>query len=199
MAFYKYKLYIKMSFTIYILELENDKFYVGKTNRPDVRLNEHFLGQGSAWTAKYPPKKILELYPNSDRFAEDMHTKRYMAKYGIDSTRGGCYSQIELSKDIKDHLRREINAALDRCYRCERQGHYGDSCTETRNCRQEILSDDYVCTACHKIFFVYQDAIIHVKLCKHALKERFCSRCGYQTHNRVNCHAIKDIKGDIIL
>ena len=31
---------------IYILKLNNNKFYVGKTNNPDLRLNQHYNGNG---------------------------------------------------------------------------------------------------------------------------------------------------------
>ena len=30
--------------TIYVLELENKKYYVGKTNNPEVRFEQHDLG-----------------------------------------------------------------------------------------------------------------------------------------------------------
>jgi len=35
---------------IYILELENKKYYVGKTTNPDFRLEKHFNNSGSQWT-----------------------------------------------------------------------------------------------------------------------------------------------------
>ena len=35
---------------IYILELENNKYYVGKTTNPNFRLEQHFNNSGSHWT-----------------------------------------------------------------------------------------------------------------------------------------------------
>lgn len=35
---------------IYVLKLENDKYYVGKTNNPDLRITNHFDANGSQWT-----------------------------------------------------------------------------------------------------------------------------------------------------
>jgi predicted GIY-YIG superfamily endonuclease len=35
---------------IYLLELENNKYYVGKTSKPDFRLEQHFNSSGSQWT-----------------------------------------------------------------------------------------------------------------------------------------------------
>ena len=46
---------------IYILKLEFDKYYVGKTNNPYFRLNNHFNSFGSIWTKKYKPIKVLKL------------------------------------------------------------------------------------------------------------------------------------------
>ena len=62
---------------IYILELENKKYYVGKTTNPDFRLEQHFNNSGSQWTKKYKPIKILELKSNCDDYDEDKYTKMY--------------------------------------------------------------------------------------------------------------------------
>ncbi len=35
---------------IYILKLENNKYYVGKTTNPEFRVNSHFKNEGSSWT-----------------------------------------------------------------------------------------------------------------------------------------------------
>ena len=34
---------------IYILQLENNKYYIGKTENPDFRLKSHFNSNGSVW------------------------------------------------------------------------------------------------------------------------------------------------------
>ena len=49
---------------IYILKLQAGKYYVGKTTNPSFRLDKHFNGDGSAWTKKYAPIKLLELIPD---------------------------------------------------------------------------------------------------------------------------------------
>lgn len=51
---------------IYILLLENNKYYVGKTNNPLFRLESHFYSKGSTWTKKYKPLKLLELRKGDD-------------------------------------------------------------------------------------------------------------------------------------
>ena len=39
------------------LQLENNKYYVGKTTNLDFRIEQHFNSSGSQWTKKYKPKK----------------------------------------------------------------------------------------------------------------------------------------------
>ena len=60
---------------IYILQLEKGKYYVGKTNNPQFRLESHFNSNGSEWTKMYKPKKVLEIKPNCDDYDEDKYTK----------------------------------------------------------------------------------------------------------------------------
>jgi predicted GIY-YIG superfamily endonuclease len=115
-------------YTIYILELADNKYYVGKTKDLDKRYQQHLSGVGSKWTEKHLPIRILTSYPNRDSFDEDAYTKRYMAKYGIDNVRGGSYCQVYLSKEIKSVLAKEINSAQDCCYKCGEQGHYAKDC-----------------------------------------------------------------------
>ena len=62
---------------IYILKLKNNKYYIGKTNNPQFRLTQHFDSNGSAWTKKYKPIKIIKIIPNCDNFDEDKYTKIY--------------------------------------------------------------------------------------------------------------------------
>ena len=37
---------------IYILKLRNNKYYIGKTQNPTFRLEDHFENNGSSWTKK---------------------------------------------------------------------------------------------------------------------------------------------------
>ena len=53
---------------IYVLELENNKYYIGKTNSLELRLDSHFNGRGCKWTTKYKPIKLIELIYDCDDF-----------------------------------------------------------------------------------------------------------------------------------
>lgn len=120
---------------IYVLKLEEDCFYVGKTNNLDARLETHKLGNGSAWTYKH---NVIELHktfkPPSDvdaDFYEDMIVKMYMRKYGIQKVRGGSYSQLYLSQEKIRLITQEIYGATDKCFRCGGD-HFVKDCLETK-------------------------------------------------------------------
>ena len=71
--------------TIYVLKLQGNKYYVGKTTNPTYRLDDHFSEGGSAWTKKYKPISIHELKPDRSDTDEQIVTQEYMQKYGIDN------------------------------------------------------------------------------------------------------------------
>ncbi len=89
---------------IYVLKCQQNKYYVGKTNNPNVRLESHGTTEGSAWTKKYKPIKVMELIKNCDDYDEDKYTKMYMDKYGIENVRGGSFVSIKLDDSTITHF-----------------------------------------------------------------------------------------------
>jgi predicted GIY-YIG superfamily endonuclease len=112
-----------MSYIIYALQLQEGKFYVGKTHINwgiEITFDEHVKGYGCEWIRKYKPLSIIEKYEHDSEFEEDILTKKYMMKYGIQNVRGGSYTKIELEswqinclehefKNISGHLENECN------------------------------------------------------------------------------------------
>lgn len=84
---------------IYSLELQNGKYYVGKTTNPDYELEDHFMCFSPEWTKKYKPIRIINFYPDCTDKDLDKYTILYMEKYGIDNVRGGSFSSLELSEE----------------------------------------------------------------------------------------------------
>ena len=118
---------------IYVLELEDDKFYVGKTTCIESRLETHKKGNGCPWTRDYPPIKICEEYEIQDNgFEEDCKVKELMKKYGVENVRGGSYSSTKLSTSTVKLLTREIRHASDQCFTCGSRGHFAANCPKKK-------------------------------------------------------------------
>lgn len=114
---------------IYALALENNKYYIGKTNNINNRLNQHqYSHLGSEWTKLHNVKELIESYPLETNLDEDILTKKYMMKYGIENVRGGSYCQIELFDWQIMALENEFSSAYDLCYTCGSKYHFANNC-----------------------------------------------------------------------
>lgn len=118
-----------MSTTIYALLLVSNKYYIGKTKKDvTARFSEHYEGYGSAWTKLYQPLSIIEHYTSENQFEEDVLTKKYMIKYGIDNVRGGSYTNVILEDWQIKSLNNELKGVTDKCYKCGMHGHFASMC-----------------------------------------------------------------------
>lgn len=137
---------------IYILKCEQNKYYVGKTTEPHNRLKSHYCGNGSAWTKKFKPICTLEVIPNCNAFDEDKYTKMYMDKYGIENVRGGTYCQIHLDEILIAFIKKELNAANDKCYKCGSKGHFGRFCSYGSNHTNDVKNTNINTNTNKKIY-----------------------------------------------
>ncbi len=118
-----------MKTTIYTLELENNKYYVGRSSVPKKRILKHFQEEGSEYTKLYKPIKVLSQI-NGDAFDEEKYTLIAMEKYGIDNVRGGSYCSVKLSHYDKDKALQTIRSIGDKCYKCGKKGHFAKKCNK---------------------------------------------------------------------
>lgn len=98
--------------TIYILELEDNKYYVGKTDNIVQCWKDHILGNNSYWTSQHKPISIIKVIEDCGDDV-DKYVKEYMVMYGIDNVRGGSYNQYKLSDNIVSDLEKELKTSND--------------------------------------------------------------------------------------
>jgi len=193
---------------IYVLKLEKGKYYVGKTNNPRFRLENHFNSNGSQWTKKYKPLKIIEIKPDCDDYDEDKITRQYMDKYGIENVRGGSFVSINLEQSVIDTLKQMDNGTNNKCFNCGKEGHFA------RNCRNYGLEEDseeeeeeeddeivFECGYCEQEFTSERQCIKHTQGCNpygYKKEAKGCFRCGRNGHYTSQCYASTHVKGYIL-
>ena len=116
----------------YILELTDDKYYVGESNNIERRIWAHENGNGSAWTKKYNVIKSIEPEYNSENNLNELiQTLTIMRENGIDNVRGSLftnpYSLSPYDKVMAAQLYCELHGL---CRKCGGKGHFITQCKE---------------------------------------------------------------------
>ena len=91
------------NYSLYVLKLEEDKWYVGVTaNSPEYRFEQHRSGfAGANWTKLHKPLEIFDqkelgrmTYEDAEKY-ENKVVRLYIKKYGLNNVRGGDLCSTE--------------------------------------------------------------------------------------------------------
>ncbi len=90
---------------IYVLKLENDKYYVGQTVNVEERIENHIKGKlSSEWTKINKPIEIIEIIETRFKnlseamFLENSITIEFMKKFGWKNVRGGDFCKLNVEQ-----------------------------------------------------------------------------------------------------
>ena len=126
---------------VYILDLEDGKFYVGSTAKKlEHRLREHLEGKGlgADFTKAHKPlahtiksKHFHYFLCDSNKAEKEELTKTLELMYekGIDNVRGGPYCEMNLSDATKNAIQPLIDHLNRLCFNCHKPGHLRKNCS----------------------------------------------------------------------
>lgn len=172
--------------SLYVLQLEDNKWYVGKTTDIAVRFKQHASGKGSVWTKSYKPVKLVETRRLKDQYDENNTTKEYMKKYGIDNVRGGSYTQVVLPEDVEKVLKLELRGDSDTCFKCNLKGHFAGKCPNTTRSitflgwdkPKQDEEEEWECEYCERAFTTKFGCRVHQRTCKPKQEEAILYECA---------------------
>ena len=124
--------------TIYILALEENKYYVGKWKPANVamRIQQHFDGNGAKWTKKFRPKRVCSIHHNRDDREETRLTIEMMKIHGIPNVRGGSLSRVRLTKKDREYAKWKCGLTTKRPPATDRFARPGEASKKRRRKRR---------------------------------------------------------------
>ena len=112
---------------VYVLELANGRYYIGKSNDIDRRISQHLLN-GKDVQRRLAPETMGS--PDWEAW-ERNETLHWMHHKGIKNVRGWLYTEPVFSEDLERHAFGQLCERYDLCRKCGRKGHFISQCCES--------------------------------------------------------------------
>ena len=178
---------------LYVLELEDGFFYVGKTYFPTVRKSVHLTVGGCEWTKLHKPKRVMFEIEGDSEESENILTLQIMYKFGWQQVRGGRWSSKHLHTsplELKELIHDDSNSIIEYCVICNETGHFMSSCNKK--------NIDIKCHRCQQMGHLKNQCLNKVQCfqCKQPghmsdmcpnLDKATCFLCGESGHFKNDC------------
>jgi hypothetical protein len=185
---------------IYVLKLEDHKYYIGKSNNIKKRILQHFESNGSEWTRLYKPLKVHKIYEDCDDFDEDKYTIMYMEEYGIMNVRGGSFCQVKLDEESIRIIKKMIRGSTDKCFICGSHNHFINNCYYKDTYYEKNKHTNHLTMKCYRC----EKKGHHFKDCYSTAypdgtyindDKIKCTRCKRFGHNHRDCFSKTSVDG----
>jgi hypothetical protein len=181
-----------MTTNIYIIRLEQNKYYIGEAINLEKRLNEHAEGKISSYTLKYKPINIKKIIPDSNPKHLDKYIVKYMSKYGMNSVRGGSFENEILNKE-------QIQYLINNGVKVEKQETKQSGISlqeqqmlEQKKYREEIMQQPEQVMQRRRPESTFKQDVLRIPI-RNA--NGTCWICGLDGHYKENCNSSKEIVG----
>jgi hypothetical protein len=94
---------------MYFVSLEDDKLFLYTDFKTDYNSVMKICEEKYEYVQKYKPRKIIFTLEINDLYDVDKYVKTFMHMFGIDETRGGSYTTIDIPEYLKKAIEYEKN------------------------------------------------------------------------------------------
>lgn len=117
---------------VYVLRLEEGRYYVGKTGRAvETRVEEHFSSPKPAWIKSHRPLEAVRpitFIPSDLESWERAEVLERMWVHGAARVRGWQFTRLDLTPTQRTQIVVELCERKNLCRRCGQAGHMYSSC-----------------------------------------------------------------------